>query len=323
MNLWERASALIGSLPIVHEIASFYDGPDISSAISRKAWEDGAVELRSLANSAANGERDYLFAWLSDIHVAVGNIEEGLRVLPRPTLSQRRSMRSDKVLAMKLEIGAAVDSTDVIGLFGPTFTKFGRDNAKSVAAYLDVQLSEAQKHTNLIAEWARDAHELEHGYTLFSGHPSYLITKPPRGLYFSLSPQAEAFCGKIIRDAENTWREEQGIPRVGEGWVSETKLFYAIKSALPDLKVVQHGRPKWLGRQHLDIFLPELAVAIEYQGSQHDTPVAFFGGEKAFLETQKRDKRKLNLCQRHGVRLIYAREGYDLSELLASITDPK
>ncbi|GAA3274294.1 hypothetical protein GCM10020258_52190 [Sphingomonas yabuuchiae] len=113
----------------------------------------------------------------------------------------------------------------------------------------------------------------------------------------------------LVRDAENTWREESDLPRVGEGWISETRLYYELKAAFPAIEVLQHHRPEWLGRQHLDIAIPSLRTAIEFQGAQHDLPVAFFGGEDAFIRTQERDRRKLGKCRKQGWRLFYAREG--------------
>ncbi|OYW82526.1 MAG: hypothetical protein B7Z20_13870 [Sphingobium sp. 32-64-5] len=136
-----------------------------------------------------------------------------------------------------------------------------------------------------------------------------------------LSKKAEPEALRLIRDAENTWREEGGIPRVGEGWVSETTLFYQIKAVFADVEVIQHASPQWLGRQHLDIFIPALRIGVEYQGSQHDMPVAFFGGEEAFAANQKRDKTKKAKCTRHGVRLVYVREGYSLDTVVAEIRE--
>ena len=50
---------------------------------------------------------------------------------------------------------------------------------------------------------------------------------------------------------------------------------------------MQHGRPNWLGRQHFDVGFQEENIAVEYQGAQHDKPVDYFGGEKAFLANRK------------------------------------
>ena len=124
---------------------------------------------------------------------------------------------------------------------------------------------------------------------------------------------------QIGTDAENELREKYGIPKKGEGWVSETELFYKISKSFPDHKVIQHGRPSWLGRQHLDIYFPDNNVAVEYQGKQHSKPVEFFGGEKAFLKNIERDKRKKELCNKNKCKLIYVYPNYDFEEVIEKI----
>jgi len=126
---------------------------------------------------------------------------------------------------------------------------------------------------------------------------------------------------RILRECENSLREERDIPHIGEGWVSETELYYKIDNVFADEEVLHHGRPNWLGRQHLDIFFPEKNVAIEYQGKQHSEPVDYFGGEEAFREQQKRDKRKQRLCAENNCELFYAHEGYDFEALCAKIEE--
>lgn len=130
----------------------------------------------------------------------------------------------------------------------------------------------------------------------------------------------------LLRGAENKVREEMGIPLVGEGWVSETELFYRIKLLFPDQEVIQHGQVRWLGKQHFDVWLPELLVAVEYQGVQHFSPLDHFGGLEGFEKTRKRDEKKRNLCLENGVRLIEIR--YDepinddeLHRLLCGLND--
>jgi hypothetical protein len=93
-----------------------------------------------------------------------------------------------------------------------------------------------------------------------------------------------------MRDAENTLREERDLPLVGEGWISETDLYYRLRAVFKEEVVIHHGRPAWIGYQHLDIFFPERRIAIEYQGAQHDRPIDFFGGIEAYEATQRRDK---------------------------------
>jgi len=119
----------------------------------------------------------------------------------------------------------------------------------------------------------------------------------------------------IIQQSEDLYRESIGMPKIGEGWISETELFYLISNAYPNYKVVHHASPKWLGRQHLDIFLPELNIGIEYQGVQHYKPIDFFGGEEAFEKTKERDKNKRQKCKENDCILIYVNEGYDFEEV--------
>jgi hypothetical protein len=108
----------------------------------------------------------------------------------------------------------------------------------------------------------------------------------------------------LLREAENEVRRARGIAAVGEAWVSETELLYRVRQLLPDLEVVAHGQPRWLGRQHLDIWIPSLSVAIEYQGAQHFRSIEFFGGDDAFRRNQERDSKKRALCKTNTTRLI-------------------
>ena len=53
---------------------------------------------------------------------------------------------------------------------------------------------------------------------------------------------------RIFRESENIFREEEkDIPKVGEGWVSETALYHQIKDTFPEEEIIHHGRPSWLG----------------------------------------------------------------------------
>ena len=72
-----------------------------------------------------------------------------------------------------------------------------------------------------------------------------------------------------------------------------------------NIEFVQHYSPQWLGRQHLDIYLSKLGVAIECQGKQHFKAVEMFGGEEALEKTQQRDKEKAEKCKANGIELIY------------------
>jgi hypothetical protein len=108
----------------------------------------------------------------------------------------------------------------------------------------------------------------------------------------------------LSKKIENLVREEFGYRKVGDAWVSETLLFKIVKQIFPDEKVIRHHRPDWLEGLELDIYFPDLALALEYQGQQHFHPVEIWGGEEALKTRQEHDARKKNICETRGVNLI-------------------
>jgi hypothetical protein len=96
-------------------------------------------------------------------------------------------------------------------------------------------------------------------------------------------------------------------------------LYYEIQSAFTPESVIHHARPQWLGKQHLDVFIPSSSVAIEYQGLQHDQPVEYFGGMESFQRQAANDEKKKRLCVKNGIRLIYVKPNYDLHGVLKEI----
>ena len=123
----------------------------------------------------------------------------------------------------------------------------------------------------------------------------------------------------FIHSLQNEFRVSRGIPKIGEGWVSETDLYYKLQGHFSPKKVIHHGKPKWLGKQHVDIWFPDYKIGIEYQGQQHDRPIEFFGGEKSFEENKKRDERKRMLFKENNAFLIEVREGFDFEILCEEI----
>lgn len=128
-------------------------------------------------------------------------------------------------------------------------------------------------------------------------------------------------CRKFLLNAEDSYRESIGMPKIGEFWISETRLYYAVKAKFEPLEVKQHASPKWLGRQHLDVYIPKYNIALEYQGAQHYRPVEFFGGVEAFEKTKERDRIKKEKCEANNCHLIYVDEGYDFDELVITIKE--
>ena len=114
--------------------------------------------------------------------------------------------------------------------------------------------------------------------------------------------RSNPFRRKVIREAENIVRARHGITKVGDGLISETLLAQHIHKHFPD--AIREYRARWLGKFRLDIYVPSVKLAIEYQGRQHYEPVSIFGGQEKFIMQQKRDERLRGLCRRQGVTLL-------------------
>ncbi len=99
------------------------------------------------------------------------------------------------------------------------------------------------------------------------------------------------------------WDKEIGRTQ----WVSENQLFQLLRRHLKPFTVEQHARPVWIEPQHLDIYIPDVSIAVEFMGEQHYRPIDFFGGKAGFDDVQVRDRRKQHLCSSNGVELVYVR----------------
>jgi hypothetical protein len=104
---------------------------------------------------------------------------------------------------------------------------------------------------------------------------------------------------------ENEVRVRFGFKKVGDAWASETLLYQLVSELFVGVKILRHYRALWLENLELDIFVPSLNLAVEYQGIQHFEGMEHWGGALALERTQERDKRKKQLCAKQGVSLIY------------------
>ena len=269
-------------------------------------------------------EREKIFTycrdWAIDALIGLGDLKRALVEFSDLPLNTSGSLRTDVLLSLKRHLGERISGKDVLTLNGPKVTKYAREHLDAVARFVDTIIEGQEANTgNILNNWISSYGIWKGPHHMFNGSPAGRTTKNLEVFAFSRTSEILNFCRDLTREAENTFREERGMPRVGEGWISETELYYKIKNAFQNLTVVQHARPDWLGRQHLDIYIEKACIAVEYQGSQHSTPIAYFGGEEAFRQTQERDKRKHRLCKKHGVELIYVEEGYSFEAITTRI----
>jgi hypothetical protein len=127
-----------------------------------------------------------------------------------------------------------------------------------------------------------------------------IASHPDAGEWFDEGDQAA-----FLAEMEARYRAEMGLPARGEGLVSEAHLVRCVEAALPGVEIVRQARPPWLGsRQSLDILIPSLEVAIEYQGEQHYLALEHWGGEAGLIDRRELDERKRDACLRAGIRLV-------------------
>ncbi|MFW6233357.1 MAG: hypothetical protein ACOC3Z_01705 [Nanoarchaeota archaeon] len=132
--------------------------------------------------------------------------------------------------------------------------------------------------------------------------------------YFQIESNLNKILRKINNIIENEVRVKFGHKKVGEAWTSETILYYMIQKLYPNMTILRHFRTSFLDYLELDVYIKELNIGIEYQGLQHFRPVKHWGGEFALKKTKERDKKKKELCEKEGIKLIYFYYDEDLSE---------
>ncbi|MDO9276045.1 MAG: hypothetical protein Q7T92_10915 [Lutibacter sp.] len=120
---------------------------------------------------------------------------------------------------------------------------------------------------------------------------------------------------------QNEFRISKGLPKIGEGWISETELYQKLKIHFNAYKVQQHGKTKWLAKQHIDIWFPQFKIGVEFQGKQHFEPIEYFGGIETYIKNQDRDLRKKGLFKENNAILIEVTHGYDFEKLIIEIEE--
>ena len=104
----------------------------------------------------------------------------------------------------------------------------------------------------------------------------------------------------------------------------EVKAIKLIEQTFPNCKVQSSYKPKWLNRKELDVYIPDLKIAIEFNGSAYhhssDLKVRNF-----LSKTKKPENYHLNKCircQENGIKLIhifdyeYTKKDFDLIKVI-------
>lgn len=111
--------------------------------------------------------------------------------------------------------------------------------------------------------------------------------------------------------------------------VNFSKMAQEIYQELIDknIEVEKEKTFEWLkdkGLLKLDFYLPKYNIGIEVQGEQHYKAFDRFGGKQGLEDTQRRDKIKKELCEEHGIKIIYVnKHGLTLNQLFDYVNDCK
>ena len=316
LRAWKRGTAINVNGQISYLFCYVYD-------VIGKGAKNAISELIRIRNAYQNEKTflPYCDRWISDCYAILGLFKDAIDAFPLLKPDARSSFSTDLLLSLKVKANYLISGRDILTLCGPQVTEFGKKNLDSIAQYLEIGLR-AREHSlgiTILEEWKKDTSKKP--YQVFTGTIYSSTTTNLEYYSFSTNSVIVNSVQLLTREAENTVREEIGIPLVGEGWVGETELYYAIKKNLAGFDVKQHARPEWLSGQHLDIFIPKLNLAIEYQGTQHQIPVKYFGGEEAFRHRRFLDRKKAKLCRRNNIRLVYVYPGYLLDEIMKEIRE--
>ena len=120
-----------------------------------------------------------------------------------------------------------------------------------------------------------------------------------------------------LREIENLRRKKLNLPLVNEGYTYENELKSIVKNLFPNYKVKKTRNAFSGWNLELDIYVPALKLAFEYNGEQHYEWIKFFQEtEEKFKSLQYRDRCKKKLCKLFGITLITIKYDEDLSEQL-------
>lgn len=149
----------------------------------------------------------------------------------------------------------------------------------------------AKKTKEQFIEDSRKVHGEKYSYEKFiyeGNHKKGIITCPIHG-DFVMTPNKH-----II--------SKQGCPYCNESQLEEKTALFLTEN---NIAFERRKHFDWLGKKHLDFYLPKYNVAIECQGEQHFKSVEFFGDKIGFKDTVNRDIDKNKRCAENNVGIIY------------------
>jgi very-short-patch-repair endonuclease len=95
------------------------------------------------------------------------------------------------------------------------------------------------------------------------------------------------------------------------------ELLVFVKELYPNQRIELEHNVADRGGLYIDIFLPRLKLAFEFDGEQHFEYIEHFHGSRYnFLRAKKRDEEKDVLCRTKGITLIRVAYNEDMTKTL-------
>ena len=204
----------------------------------------------------------------------------------------------ERYLSIKYHLNLKIEGIDLYCLSRSNrkYRNILQENKDEVINFLDKKINEfeAQYNIDLLKIMSEKFGTLISStmLCLYEFNPQFKLNIP----FYSYSELGELkiFFEQWLRDVENAIRDKLKLPKIGEGWVRETQLYNIISEYFgkQGYEVVHNAYPPFLEGLELDIFIPQLKLAIEHQGEQHIKSIDFFGGKRAYEALKLHDKRK-------------------------------
>lgn len=279
------------------------------------------MELRLLQKVYKTEPRfvQYLTRWIFDVYLMQSEYLNAMAYLESRSGVEKINRVDNIILSLKYKLGLPLAGLDVVSMYHTTPRKLVLNNLEFIIDWLDGLIEDFEERNNvdLLALVTEQFAFQESSETyLFNGTP--FCHKIQLTIFnYSALGDFQIVLDQWFKDAENILRKERGLPKIGEGWISEAMLYNVVSKIFTEMgyDVIHHSYPAFLQRQELDIHIPALKLGIEYMGKQHYEPIEFFGGQLGLEKTKARDEKKRRTCRKHGLEVIDFRYDEPIEEI--------
>ena len=223
----------------------------------------------------------------SDCWILAGDVRGARDVMASSPLGRTLTHYSQRRLNLTLMLGEPPSVRDLLAMANTPFTRWVLSHQEDTETQLELVFAEHEWTVGPLEAWllGRPGTRWSIYWTIFEGTRAGKQADGIRTPWLYGNRQIQGFL-KEAAPPQRTVRERRVVYPISVKAGFPRRVYRLIEAEIGStVNVVHHGRPEGLGRQHLDVWIPEWKVAVEFQGDQHDRPVGFFGGDEAFEPT--------------------------------------